>query len=64
MRKEKLVITMECEDIPNDAQFLDFQVRTMHDGWFTKIFKDWKKIKVHRLVITKLEVAKAPPDTK
>jgi len=55
---EKLIIKMETEVLPENSQFLDFHVRVSQDGWFTKIFKDWKKITMVRCEIKKLEVKK------
>ena len=58
MAKEKLVITMELEDLPENAQVMDFSVRIMQDGWLTLFFKDWKKITLKRVNIKKIAVTK------
>ena len=49
---------METEVLPENSQYLDFYVRVVQDGWFTKIFKDWKRIKLVRCEIKKLDVKK------
>lgn len=53
-KKEKLIITCEVEDFPEDGQFLDFRITVVRDGWFTRIFKDWKKIEFKRALVTKI----------
>ena len=58
MKKEYLKITMETEVLPENSQFLDFHIRVSQDGWFTRIFKDWKRIKMVRCQVKKLDVIK------
>lgn len=63
--KEKLVITCEIENLPDNAKFLDFNLTIMEDGFLTHIFRNWKKITIVPAVVTKLEVEKQPhPDKK
>jgi hypothetical protein len=57
---EKLIITCEIEDLPEDSNIMDFQIRIVENGWLTRIFKNWKKIRYERAVITKMEVEKKP----
>jgi hypothetical protein len=60
MNKEKLIITCEIEDLPEDSNIMDFQIRIVENGWLTRIFKNWKKIRYERAIITKMEVEKKP----
>lgn len=58
MKKEKLVITLEIEDLPRGAQILDFQITVIEDHWLSRVFKNWKKISYKRALVTDLQVKK------
>lgn len=55
MKKEKLIITCELEDFPDNAHLLDFSVTVIEDSWISKIFTNWKKISFKKVTITSLE---------
>ena len=48
MEKEKLIITVEIEDLPENANILDFQLTIIEDGFLSRIFKGWKKVTYKR----------------
>ena len=56
---EKLIITMELEDIP-DGHGLQFFVQYSEDFWFTRFkpFNNWKRITMKAVKITNLDVVK------
>ena len=58
--KEKLIITCEIENLPENANILDFQITVMEKGFLSRIFKDWRKITYKRAMITNIEVKKQP----
>ena len=60
MKKEKLIITCEIENLPENSSILDFQLVIIEEGWLSKIFKGWKKISYRKAIITKLDVKKSP----
>ena len=57
MSNEKLIITMELDEVP-EGHALDFSVRSYEDIWINrfKAFKDWKRLVITRIPIKKLEV--------
>ncbi len=56
MKKEILRITMDLEDLPANAQIMDLRVTIIEDGWYSRIFKNWKRIKYEKVYIKSLEV--------
>ncbi len=57
--KEKLIVTMELDDVP-EGFGLEFYVRQAEDFWFTRFkpFRNWKRITMHPIRVTKLDVQK------
>lgn len=60
MNREKLIITLEVEDWPDDVNVVDFSFAVMEKGWLTKIFKNWRKLVIKRVPIIDLKVEKLP----
>jgi len=58
MKKEKLKIILEVEEIPENAKFSDFRVEVMEDGWFTRISKNWKRIRYIPAKVIKMDIKK------
>lgn len=58
MKKEKLIITVEIEDLPENANILDFQLTIIEDGFLSRIFKGWKKVTYKRAIISKTDYIK------
>lgn len=56
--KEKLVITCEIENLPENSNILDFQLIIIEDGWLSRVFKNWKRISYRKAYITKMDVLK------
>jgi len=58
MKKEKLIITCEIDNLPENSNILDFQIVIIENGWISRIFKDWRKISYRKATITNLKVEK------
>jgi len=58
MEKEKLIITCEIDNLPENSNILDFQIVIIENGWISRIFKDWRKISYRKATITNLKVEK------
>jgi len=59
--KEKLIITVEIEDLPENSNILDFQLTIIEDGFLSRIFKGWKKVTYKKAVISDMKVEKFSP---
>lgn len=57
-KEEKIVITVEIEDLPAGSQILDFQITTIDKHWLSRLFKDWKKVTYRKATVTSLTVEK------
>jgi hypothetical protein len=58
MKKEKLIITLEIEDLPKNAKIMDFQIITIDEHWLSRIFTNWKKVTFRKAMVTKIIVKK------
>ena len=60
-KKERLIVTLEIEALPEDSTMLCFSVERPTDFWFSRFkpFRDWKRMTYVRLPITKLDVQPA-----
>lgn len=56
--KEKLIITCEIDNLPENSNILDFQIVIIEDGWLSRVFKNWRKISYKKAIITDLKVEK------
>lgn len=56
--KEKLIITCEIEDFPENMDFLEFRLMVVEDGFFTRVFRNWKRVTYRRAVVTNMQVEK------
>lgn len=58
MKKEKLIITLEIDSLPEKCKMVDFQMIVIEDNFMRRIFKNWKKITYIPVPITKMVVEK------
>lgn len=56
--KEKLIITAEIENLPENSNILDFQLVMIEEGWLTRVFNNWRKVTYRKAIITDLKVKK------
>lgn len=61
--KEKLIITMEVDELPESEFPLQFSVHQIESMWLNRFhpFRNWRKITMHNLRITAMNVEKVPP---
>lgn len=56
--KEKLVITCEIDCFDPDEDILQLQIITIKRGWFSRVFKNWRKISYKPAIVTEMKVEK------
>lgn len=59
-KKEKLIITMELDKLPEGDLPMSFSVNTVQDLWISRFkwFKSWKRVIYTPVPITSLKVQK------